>query len=429
MAYVPDRLGSGPWPPASACRTRQRRKKKPGPKQQADASAEHVEPVPILELGGDELAHERARSWQAGTSADSHPAYQVGAWRGPACGPEDDKPSSPSAAAATRTDKGGATLHSVRLWPWDERRFRLVKVLMPAKRSGGEVALYIDNLTETPVAVKRVPASQLSDDDEVNLEQLENPWQEFGVAQYLQQFCIPGVSEHHGSFMTSNGDGMLATEYHPGGDLFELASKLGAPGPERELKVWPLMCSLLDAVRTIHAHGVAHCDLSLENLMFRWGRTPPQVVIVDFGMSVAGDLTAAIGIRGKSSYQAPEMHEGPTYDARYCDLFACGVVAYTLAFGGYPWLSTRPGKCRAWMCVQKYGLTAFLQRRRVTLDDGSRVSVEALMSNRYRLLLETLLDPDPPRRAAALDSDLLRPGIVDFEGMCWRVAEDAVAGM
>ena len=47
------------------------------------------------------------------------------------------------------------------------------------------------------------------------------------------------------------------------------------------------------------------------------------------------------GHRGKPSYMAPEMFSQRSYDARAADVFSCGVCAYALAMGSYPWSSTR----------------------------------------------------------------------------------------
>ena len=48
-------------------------------------------------------------------------------------------------------------------------------------------------------------------------------------------------------------------------------------------------------------------------------------------------------VRGKQSYQAPEMHGSDTYDAFLADDFALGVVVFAMAVQDYPWTATKKG--------------------------------------------------------------------------------------
>jgi serine/threonine protein kinase len=152
----------------------------------------------------------------------------------------------------------------------------------------------------------------------------------------------------------------------------------------------------------LHERGVAHGDISLENAMLRrcrrTGRT--EVALVDFGATVVGNTSEAVDRRGKPSYQAPEMHRQASYDARLADLFSCGVVAYGLAVGNYPWKSTKPGVSTAFELAYKYGVGAFLERRKVPVAEGSsvRLPLASLLSRRYLCLLTTLLDMEPCNR-------------------------------
>mmetsp|Transcript_35287 Transcript_35287/g.101662 ORF Transcript_35287/g.101662 Transcript_35287/m.101662 type:complete len:442 (+) Transcript_35287:171-1496(+) len=310
--------------------------------------------------------------------------------------------------------------------PWNSRRYRLLRVLVPAPRSGGQIELHEDCLTGEMVAVKRVPHDRICDSPQAYHErfpeEVEDPWKEMEVTQALGLLGprqVLGVCHCHGAFLSPEGDALLACEYLPGGDLFDYASQSFEPGPSREAEAWPIVLSLLATVRELHEQGVAHGDISLENLLRRKGR-PCEVVLVDFGMAVTGDLASATGVRGKASYQAPEMHTDSCYDARAADYFACGVVVYALAVRGYPWNSTRPGVCRAFAFAWKHGLEAFFRRRRATTTAGERPAVAQLLSLRYQRLLSILLDFDPERRLA--NALLLE------ELLCGWPSQDALCG-
>ena len=286
--------------------------------------------------------------------------------------------------------------------PWNSQRFRFWKVHMMAARSGGQVELYQDLMTAGTVAVKHLPRSRLRDSPQAYQDawpgEVENPWKEieimmrFGMPGADQ---LPGVCHSFGAFRTESGDGMLVSEYLPGGDLFDIAAKLGEPGYDREQQVYPIVISLIQAVRALHVRGIAHGDISLENALLRYGS---QVVLIDFAMAVTENVEAATGHRGKPSYMAPEMFLQRSYDALAADVFSCGVCAYALAMGSYPWSSTRPNACLAFMFAQRFGLTELLQRRRLATASKQRVPIASRMTPSFHQLLVGLLKMDPARR-------------------------------
>jgi len=285
------------------------------------------------------------------------------------------------------------------LAPFDEQRFKFLQLLNPAVRNGVQIELYLDKLTGATVVAKRVPAHRLQAFSSPIPDDTEDPWQEMAVTTYLGGSGlgrVPGVCACHGAFRSVSGDAMLVSDYLLGGDLFDVASKLGEPGPHREQQAWFLIRSLLEAIMTVHSRGVAHGDVSLENILMQRGCSK-SIALIDFGMAVTGDLTRAVGVRGKPSYHAPEMHTERFHDARCADLFACGVTAYALAMGSYPWTSTRPGTCAVFGYAQKHGIEAFFHKRKVSVC-GVKKPLNCLLSARYKQLLLTLLSLEPLRR-------------------------------
>jgi serine/threonine protein kinase len=216
--------------------------------------------------------------------------------------------------------------------------------------------------------------------------------------------CLKGVCPCHGAYRDVSGAALLVSEYMAHGDLFDVSASLGAPGPERERKVWPMALSLLSAVDELHAIGVAHGDISAENVLWRPGSADSvgEALLIDFAMAVTGDLRAVPRRGGKASYQAPEMYLGRRYDARAADAFAAGVVVYILAMGAYPWMSTRPGVSRTFDFASKHGLQALFRKRCVQVRQN-RLSVAECLSPRMQALLLALLDFEPSRRLSATD--------------------------
>lgn len=295
---------------------------------------------------------------------------------------------------------------------FDDVRFRHEGFLVPAPRCCGQIELYFDNRFSRNVAVKRVPRRIMRGSPEAfhaaNPFDPESPWQEFAVLRKLSrigQKPIDGVAKCYGAFTHANGDAMLVIEYFPDGDLFTLATRLCDPGWNREMQVFPLMLALVGAVSALHSRDIAHGDVSLENAMWRSQASGfSSVALIDFGAAVTADLSNARGIRGKASYQAPEMHMDAPYNARAADLFSLGVAVYALVLKVYPWTSTKPKVCRAFTYAQKHGCEAFLRKKEVVTEDGSTKSADAVLSPFTKCLLVALLTMNPRMRMEAFDA-------------------------
>lgn len=58
-----------------------------------------------------------------------------------------------------------------------------------------------------------------------------------------------------------------------------------SPGVQRELLIRPVASDLLDAVRWLHDLGVAHRDLSMENVLLAREEGGLRPKLIDFGMA------------------------------------------------------------------------------------------------------------------------------------------------
>jgi serine/threonine protein kinase len=88
--------------------------------------------------------------------------------------------------------------------------------------------------------------------------------------------------------------------------------------------------SLANTLQFLHARGVMHRDIKLENIMVRGNSTEDvQPVLVDFGL--ARRESSALPLRGCGTpgYMAPEILRQGAY-GKQCDVFSLGVVFYFL---------------------------------------------------------------------------------------------------
>merc|ERR1719162_2925839 len=98
---------------------------------------------------------------------------------------------------------------------------------------------------------------------------------------------------------------------------------------------------LFRAVQQLHDMQIAHRDISLENVLQTHEVTGAATIrMIDFGMA-STRREFRHSVRGKSSYQAPEMHTDSKYDAFLSDTFAVGVIVFMILLQDYPWTSTK----------------------------------------------------------------------------------------
>lgn len=135
----------------------------------------------------------------------------------------------------------------------------------------------------------------------------------------------------------------MVMELCGGGEMFRLVEKYGAID---EAKVRPLFVGMLEGVRHLHAQGIAHRDLKLENILLS-ERSPSCVPkIVDLGLAhvhARGADTAAgwadralTQFCGSRSYCAPEVMARLGYNGYAADVWSLGVCLFGLVAGFFP---------------------------------------------------------------------------------------------
>lgn len=120
------------------------------------------------------------------------------------------------------------------------------------------------------------------------------------------------------------------TEYISGGTLFDLIEQLGAL---REEAGRSLFSQILKAMTYMHKLGVAHRDLKLENILVDENF---NVKIADFGFATYENVKKLESFKGTKTYMAPEIREQKVYNGKKSDIFAAGVILFTLVFGIFP---------------------------------------------------------------------------------------------
>ena len=129
------------------------------------------------------------------------------------------------------------------------------------------------------------------------------------------------------------------TNYYEGDDLFEHLVKSGRI---EDVEAQRIIGEVVRSIQYIHSKGIAHRDVSLENIIYH-----PQsrtVTLVDFGLCtlVRRNESTGCNIRqaaidfGKEHYMAPEYFSMDEVDPMLCDVWSVGVCMLYLLLGFPP---------------------------------------------------------------------------------------------
>lgn len=280
--------------------------------------------------------------------------------------------------------------------PWDPSEYVGQTLLQEAVRNHGRVDL-MQKKNGEKIAVKRMPTRWVREGPIEFNEQYptasERPWVDIGLVRYLNSIQYPFACELFGVFRdeeTTYVAASLATK----GDLFTWCDQDPPPGLKREAVMLPIVGQILVAVRWLHDLGVAHRDLSLENILLSEQGGTQQVKLIDFGMATVNRICKK-EVRGKQSYQAPEMHGSEPYDAFLTDEFAVGVSIFAMAVQDYPWTSTKKSSCQLFEYIATFGLIKFLKKRK--LRKGTEHLAE-VMSPELIQLIDAMVQLDAKNR-------------------------------
>lgn len=256
---------------------------------------------------------------------------------------------------------------------WPSGSFTFVRHLADAGRNKGIVVQMEDLLSSQQVAVKIMPVAwMMKSPREFAAEhsgESERPWVDIGILRELNKRQFPHVCDLLGIFHDENRT-YVVQSLATSGDLYSWTMAAPDFGREREVAMLPIVTQIFEAVGGLHQLGISHQDVSLENLLLTdIGCNDLRVKLVDFGHASVGRRPQADQrMTGKSSYQAPEIHESAGYDRFSADVFSLGVLIYAMALTDYPWKSTRKGTCKSFDYACEYGIRPFLENRKLQND-------------------------------------------------------------
>ncbi|CAG0916751.1 unnamed protein product [Notodromas monacha] len=152
-------------------------------------------------------------------------------------------------------------------------------------------------------------------------------------------------------------------------------------------------------VRRLHQKNIVHRDLKLGNLVLN--KHTYRVTITNFclGKHLLSDRDLLRDQRGSPAYISPDVLSGKPYCGKPSDMWALGVVLYTMLYGRFPFYDSEPLE---------------LFRKIKTVD--YTLPMDGRVSRNTHSLISRLLTADPKNR---LTADQLEDALENVIGM-WR---------
>ncbi|GMF21268.1 unnamed protein product [Phytophthora fragariaefolia] len=173
----------------------------------------------------------------------------------------------------------------------------------------------------------------------------------------------------------------LVMEYCADGDLHEYLSSR-TQYRMTSLNALSVLFQVASGLSFLHQVGVAHRDISLENIMLHRGRCK----LGDFGLATRARYAGG-QLVGKNYYMAPEIVAGGRYDPKKADVWSLGIVFFIMLTGS-PLVSLASTSVKAFRVLKLTGIIPVLRSWGMVAS----IPISALR------LLSGMLNVDPSKR-------------------------------
>ncbi|POM68708.1 Serine/threonine protein kinase [Phytophthora palmivora] len=173
----------------------------------------------------------------------------------------------------------------------------------------------------------------------------------------------------------------LVVEHCADGDMYDYLSKR-KQRTLSSMSALSVLAQVAAGLAFLHQHGIAHRDISLENIMLHRGRCK----LGDFGLATRARRCGGREV-GKKYYMAPEVVAGEPYDPKAADVWSLGIVLFIMLTGS-PLVSQASMSVKSFRAFKQAGVSTVLESWGVASSVSSNVVH----------LLSGMLEIDPRKR-------------------------------
>lgn len=235
-------------------------------------------------------------------------------------------------------------------------------------------------------------------EDGLSNEELESTQNEVNMLSSLNHDNILKIldSSTEATYTSATGESQsvcyIALEYVGGGDMFDVVAETGRFTENVARYYFQLM---IDALEHMHDAGISHRDIKLDNMLLG---TDFNLKIADFGFSSTRTMNATQ--RGTEGYMAPEILKGEEYIGTQVDIFAMGVVLFTMVTQYPPFKDAYPNdRNYKFFAAGRSDIFWNAQDKRLSRMHSD---IEPL-SNDFRELVESMIAPEAHKRPSLSD--------------------------
>jgi serine/threonine protein kinase len=188
---------------------------------------------------------------------------------------------------------------------------------------------------------------------------------------------------------------LIVMEYCAHGDMLSWLHEQ-PQGRFDEPQALRIFGQVLRAVQFLHAHDIAHGDISLENVLVA---NDFSVRLCDFDLARRASVLSA-QCTGKLNYMAPEVVRGDLYNPVQAEIWSLGIMLFMLLTGS-PLFEIAAPEDPAYTCIQRLGVGGVLENWGLAYAVGDETIA----------LLEAMLQVDVAYRLRSVDAilDRIRP--------------------
>eukprot|EP00703_Trepomonas_sp_PC1_P004570 JAP92036.1 Kinase, CAMK CAMKL [Trepomonas sp. PC1] len=176
----------------------------------------------------------------------------------------------------------------------------------------------------------------------------------------------------------------IFTEFVSNGQLFDLVLK-SKLSEQRARELFQQICI---GVHYCHERKICHRDLKLENILLTKDN---KIKIIDFGLSNTLSTDYKLKTQcGSPHYASPELLLGKRYDGPALDIWAMGVILFTLVAGYQPFNNSDQKQLYIQIVNGKYqmpdGFSVPLQnliRKMLVVDPEKRITMKQLADDEW----------------------------------------------